>query len=156
MRPGFAARFVLPADRHYLIAHHVWARLDDGLATIGVAAPLREVLYATPAVDVWAVDRVEVGGPLLTVQGRDDRTVLICSPVAGSMVEVNPLLARAPHTLLTQPYSRGWVARLAPDNWDRDVASMTLASQYRSAVELELAAGRESCFAEVVLPRMAA
>lgn len=155
MRPGFAARFALPADRHYLSARHVWARLDDGIVTVGVAAPLREVLYATPAVDVWAVDRVEAGGPLLTVQGREDRTVLVATPVAGSVIEVNPLLARATHTLLTQPYSRGWVARLDPDNWDRDVAAMNLASQYRSAVELELLAGRESCFAEVVLPRAA-
>jgi glycine cleavage system H protein len=155
MQPGFAARFVLPADRHYLAARHVWARPDDGLVTVGVAAPLREVLYATPAVDVWAVDRVEVGGPLLTVLGRGDRTVLVCSPIAGSVVEVNPLLARAAHTLLTQPYGRGWVARLAPDNWERDVAAMKLASQYRSTVELELSAGRESCFAEVVMPKAA-
>lgn len=155
MRPGFAARFALPADRHYLIARHVWARLDDGLVTVGVAAPLREVLYATPEVDVWAVDRVEAGGPLLTVQGREGRTVLVCSPVAGSVVEINPLLARATHTLLTQPYSRGWVARLDPDNWERDVAAMELASQYRSRVEVDLIAGREECFAQVVLPRAA-
>ena len=30
---------------------------------------------------------------------------------------------------------------------------MKLASQYRSAVEVELIAGREACFAQVVLPR---
>jgi glycine cleavage system H protein len=156
MRSGFAARFALPADRHYLIARHVWARPDDGLVTVGVAAPLREVLYATPEVDVWAVDRVEAGGPLLTVQGRDGRTVVVSSPIAGSVIEINPLLARATHTLLTQPYSRGWVARLDPDNWERDVASMKLASQYRSAVEVDLIAGREACFDRVMLPRIAA
>jgi glycine cleavage system H protein len=151
MPVDLAARFALPADRHYLIGCHVWAQWDDGLVTVGVAAPLREVLYATPAVEIWAVDQVDAGGPLLTVEGRGGRTVMVVSPVTGSVVEVNPLLRRAPHTLVTQPYRHGWVARLAPENWDRDVARMAGASAYRASVELELGVGREPCFAHVLL-----
>jgi glycine cleavage system H protein len=151
MPADLAARFALPADRHYLTDRHVWAQWDDGLVTVGVAAPLREVLYATPAIEIWAVDQVDAGGPLLTAEGRGGRTVVVVSPVAGSIVEVNPLLERATHTLVTQPYRHGWVARLAPQNWDRDVARMTEASAYRTSVELELGVGRESCFAHVLL-----
>jgi glycine cleavage system H lipoate-binding protein len=37
--------FHLPASVHYLPERHVWARPDeDGLVTVGVAAPLREML----------------------------------------------------------------------------------------------------------------
>jgi glycine cleavage system H lipoate-binding protein len=146
-----AARFVLPADRHYLIDRHVWAQLDDGIAMVGVAAPLREVLYATPAIEVWAVDRVDAGGPLLTAEGRGGRTVVVASPVAGSVVEMNPLLERATHTLVTQPYRHGWVARVVPECWERDVAAMESASSYRTAMDLELTVGRDSCFAHVLL-----
>ncbi len=146
-----AARFELPADRHYLIDRHVWARLEDGIATVGVAAPLREVLYATPAIEVWAVDRIEAGGPLLTAEGRGGRTVVVASPITGSVLELNPLLERATHTLVTQPYRHGWVARVAPERWERDVAVLEGASSYRTAMDLELAAGRDSCFAHVLL-----
>ena len=151
MPSELAARFALPADRHYLVDRHVWARLEDGIAVVGVAAPLREVLYATPAVEVWAVDRIEAGGPLLTAEGKGGRTVVVASPVTGTIVEINPLLERATHTLVTQPYRHGWVARVAPECWDQDAAAMEGASGYRSAVELELGVGRDSCFARVLL-----
>jgi glycine cleavage system H protein len=146
-----AARFELPADRHYLIDRHVWARWEDGIATVGVAAPLREVLYATPAIEVWAVDRIDAGGPLLTAEGRGGRTVVVASPVTGAVVEINPLLERATHTLVTQPYRHGWVARVVPDRWELDAAALEGAGSYRSAIDLELTAGRDSCFAHVLL-----
>ncbi len=148
-----AARFALPADRHYLVDHHVWAQLeDDVVAVVGVTAPLREVLYATPAIEVWAVDRIEAGGPLLTAEGRGGRTVVVASPVTGALIEVNPLLERAGHTLITQPYRNGWVARIAVERWERDASAMAGASGYRKAVEVGLGvAGREECFSRVLL-----
>ena len=107
-----SARFALPSDRQYLPGRHVWARIEDGIATVGVTAPLGEVLWYTPEVEYWAVDRIDVGETLATVQGRSSRTVAIGSPVRGTLVELNPLLRRAPHALLAQPYGRGWVAHL--------------------------------------------
>ena len=44
--------FHLPASVHYSAERHVWARPDeDGFVTVGVAAPLREVLWHAPDVD---------------------------------------------------------------------------------------------------------
>ena len=117
-----SARFALPSDRQYLAGRHVWAQIEDGIATVGVTAPLGEVLWYTPEVEYWAVDRVDVGETLATVQGRSSRTVAVGSPVRGTLVELNPLLRRAPHALLAQPYGRGWVARISADRWERDEA----------------------------------
>ena len=103
---------------------HVWAQIEDGIVTVGVTAPLGEVLWYTPDVEYWAVDRVDVGETLATVQGRSGRTVAVGSPVRGALVELNPLLRRAPHALLAQPYGRGWVARISADRWERDEAAM--------------------------------
>ena len=119
-----SARFALPSDRQYLAGRHVWAQIEDGIATVGVTAPLGEVLWYTPEIEYWAVDRVEVGETLATVQGRSSRTVAVGSPVRGTLVELNPLLRRAPHALLAQPYGRGWVARISADRWERDEAAM--------------------------------
>ena len=42
----------------------MWAQIEDGIVTVGVTAPLGEVLWYTPEVEYWAVDRVDVGETL--------------------------------------------------------------------------------------------
>jgi glycine cleavage system H protein len=149
--------FHLPASVHYLPERHVWARPeDDGvLVTVGVAAPLREVLWHAPEVEFWAVDRVEVGSTIATARARHGRLIAIVSPLAGAVVEVNELLDVAPHALVFQPYIRGWVARVHPDNWPRDSAGLLSgasgAAQYRERLERTLARGRPEAFAGVLL-----
>ena len=146
-----SARFALPSDRRYLANRHVWARIEDGIATVGVTAPLGEVLWFQPEVDFWAVERVEVGDTLATVQGRSARTVAVGCPLAGAILELNGLLERAPHALLAQPYGRGWVARIVPDRWERDEAELVSARAYRSRIDTELVLGREFCFGGALL-----
>jgi glycine cleavage system H protein len=151
-----SARFALPSDRQYLAGRHVWAQIEDGIVTVGVTAPLGEVLWYTPDVEFWAVDRVDVGETLATVQGRSGRTVAVGSPVRGTLVELNPLLRRAPHALLAQPYGRGWVARISADRWERDEVAMVPARAYRKLLDSDLALGREFCFGGALLaPRPA-
>jgi glycine cleavage system H protein len=152
-----SARFALPSDRGYLSGRHVWARIEEGVATVGVTAPLGEVLWFQPEVDFWAVDQIEKGDTLATVQGRSARTVAIGSPVAGTLLELNDLLERAPHALLAQPYGRGWVAKIAPSCWERDEVDLESARSYRMTIDTELALGREFCFGGALLaPRQAA
>jgi glycine cleavage system H protein len=146
-----SARFALPSDRHYFAGSHVWAQIENGIATIGVTAPLGEVLWYTPEIEYWAVDRVEVGETLATVQGKSSRTVAVGSPVRGTLVELNPLLKRAPHALLAQPYGRGWVARISAERWERDEAAMVTARTYRKILDSDLALGREFCFGGALL-----
>jgi glycine cleavage system H protein len=148
--------FHLPASVHYLADRHVWARPDDeGLITVGVAAPLREVLWHAPEVEFWAVDRVEVGSTIATARARHGRLIAIASPVAGALIELNELLDVAPHALVLQPYIRGWVARIHADNWERDsvglLSGSTGAAEYRERLERTLARGRPEAFAGVLL-----
>jgi glycine cleavage system H protein len=146
-----SARFAVPADRLYLTDRHVWAQLEDEIATIGMTAPLREALDFTPEIAFWAVDHVEVGDTLATVGGRDGQVVAIAAPVAGSLIELNEVLERAPQALLSQPYKLGWVARVAPENWDRDAARLVGAGRYREALDRELPVGRDLCFGGALL-----
>jgi glycine cleavage system H protein len=150
-----SARFAFPSDRLYLVHRHVWAQLDDGIATVGVTAPLREALAFSPDVDFWAVDRVEVGDALATGAGRDGRVVAITAPVAGALVELNSVLERAPQALLKQPYGLGWVARIVAENWDRDAARLATARRYREALDRELPEGRDRCFGGALLAQPA-
>jgi glycine cleavage system H protein len=142
--------FHLPASVHYQPDRHVWARPDeDGFVTVGVAAPLREVLWHSPDVQFWAVDRVDVGSTIATARARRGRTIAIASPVAGFVVELNELLDVAPHALVFQPYIRGWVARVYPDDWERD--SIGLLSGSAGAAEYRQRLAEPSAFAGVLL-----
>ena len=148
--------FHLPASVHYLAERHVWARPDDErLITVGVAAPLREVLWHAPEVEFWAVDRVEVGSTIATARARHGRLIAISSPLTGAVVELNELLDVAPHALVLQPYIRGWVARIHADNWERDsvglLSGSTGAAEYRERLERTLARGGPEAFAGVLL-----
>jgi glycine cleavage system H protein len=148
--------FHLPSSVHYHPEHHVWARPDEqGLVTVGVAAPLREVLWHAPEVEFWAVDQVDVGSPIATARARHGRRIAIASPLAGSVVELNELLDVAPHALVFQPYIRGWVARVYPDNWERDAVGLLSgsagAAEYRERLERSLAISGPSTFAGVLL-----
>jgi glycine cleavage system H protein len=148
--------FHLPSSVHYDPERHVWARPDeDGLVTLGVAAPLRAVLWHAPDVEFWAVDRVEVGSPLATAQARQDRRIAIASPLAGLVIELNGLLEVAPHALVFQPYVRGWVARVHADNWQRDSVGLLSgsagAAEYRERLQRTLARSRPEAFAGVLL-----
>ena len=148
--------FHLPSSVHYLAHSHVWARPEEeGFVTVGVAAPLREVLWHAPDVEFWAVDRVEVGSPIATALARHGRRIAIASPVAGAVVEVNELLEVAPHALVLQPYIRGWVARVYADNWERDsvglLSGSSGAAEYRDRLERDLARSRPAAFADVLL-----
>ena len=150
------SHFELPSFVHYCPEHHMWARPeDDGLVTVGVAAPLREVLWHAPEVEVWAVDRVERHSTLATAGGRDGNRVALVSPLSGTLVEVNPLMEIAPHALISQPYTRGWVARIHPRNWEGDAAPLLTGSSgaaaYRDLLERTLARGRPVAFASVLL-----
>jgi glycine cleavage system H protein len=150
------ADFHLPASVHYDAERHVWARPEeDGLVTVGVAAPLREVLWHAPDVEFWAVDRVEVGSAIATARARYGRQIAISSPVSGVLVEVNELLDVAPHALVFQPYIGGWVARVHPDNWERDsvvlLSGSAGAAEYRDRLQRALAHGRPQAFAGVLL-----
>jgi glycine cleavage system H protein len=151
-----SVHFHLPTSVHYLPERHVWARPDaEGLVTVGVASPLREVLWHAPEVEYWAVDRVDVGSTIATARARHGRQIAIGSPLAGTVVEVNELLEVAPHALVLQPYVRGWVARVHPDNWERDatglVSGWTGVAEYRERLTRTLARGRPAAFAGVLL-----
>jgi glycine cleavage system H protein len=146
-----SARFALPSDRLYMTDRHVWVQTADGIATTGVTALLGEVLAFAPEVEFWAVDRVRVGDTLATADGRDGHVVAVAAPVAGSVVELNEVLLRAPQALLSQPYRSGWVARLAPEHWDRDAARLASAARYREALDRELPVGRDLCLGGALL-----
>lgn len=110
-----------PPELHYLIEHQVWARLhEDGSATVGITAlGIRmsgEIYMARPkGVGVAVVQGGSVG-----VVELAKSIVSVKTPVGGVVLEVNAALAGRPQLVHQDPYGRGWLARICPDDFERD------------------------------------
>jgi hypothetical protein len=59
------------------------------------------------------------------------------APLAGKVVEVNPLLASDPGLVLRDPYGRGWVLALAPAQGAREKAPLLEGEQARAWIETD-------------------
>jgi glycine cleavage system H protein len=102
-----------PEDVRYT-KDHEWARVENGLVTVGITS------YATEQLgDVVYVELPEVGrrlekektfGVVEAVKTVSD----LYAPVEGEVVEVNTALADNPTLVNQEPYGEGWMIRVRP------------------------------------------
>ena len=114
-----------PPELHYLIEHQVWARLDDDAsATVGISA-----LGVRLSGDIYMCRPKAVGvfveqGRAVAVVELAKSIVAVKSPVTGTVVAVNPLLADTPELVHRDPYGDGWLVRLSLSRWAEDQAQL--------------------------------
>ena len=94
-------------------ASHEWARLEaDGSVTIGITDHAQEALGDLVFVELPAIGKKVKMGEVLTVVESVKAASDVYSPVAGTVVAVNPALQGAPETVNSAPYEGGWMIKL--------------------------------------------
>jgi glycine cleavage system H protein len=104
-----------PSDLKYT-KDHEWARLEGGLARIGITVYAVEQLG-----DVTLVDLPKVGTRVqASVHFGDIESVKAVSelfgPMSGEVVEVNNALTDRPELVNEDPYGAGWMLVIKPSN----------------------------------------
>lgn len=100
-----------PDDVRYT-AEHEWARLENGVVTVGITS------YATDQLgDVVFVELPEVGRVLASLKPfgvvEAVKTVSdLFAPVGGEVVEVNTALADSPALVNQDPFGKGWIVKI--------------------------------------------
>ncbi len=121
-----------PDDCRYT-KEHEWVRLgDDGVATIGVTDYAQQELGDIVFVELedgFEGEADEVFGTIEAVKTVSD----LFLPVAGTIVEVNPVLDGAPETVNADPYGEGWMIRLEPRD-AADIDALMDADTYKRMV----------------------
>lgn len=104
-----------PEDLRYT-AEHEWARLEDGVVTIGITS------YATDQLgDVVFVELPEVGRTLEAMKPfgvvEAVKTVSdLFAPLAGEVLAVNGALSDNPALVNQEPFGGGWMVRIKPSD----------------------------------------
>ena len=99
-----------------LDAGHGWARFDGGEATVGADDLVQAVLGPVDEVELpYLGARVRRGEPLFRLR-RGERSVVVASPITGTVVHANPELADSPRLVNEEPFAQGWAVRLGCDD----------------------------------------
>lgn len=105
----------VPEDLRYSTDHE-WARQEDGRLRVGITDYARDALG-----DIVFVSLPEVGATLDTggSAGEVESTKAVSeiyTPVAGTIAEVNSVLADDPEVLNDSPYGDGWLFVIEPSD----------------------------------------
>lgn len=103
-----------PTDRKYANTHE-WAKIEDGLVITGISDHAQDALG-----DLVYVELPEVGqhvkafeqiGVVESVKTASD----IHMPISGTVVEINTALDDDPEIINEDPYLKGWIYKIKPD-----------------------------------------
>ena len=106
---------------------HLWVSIQaSGMVRIGIDDFMARFLGPIDRIEPPAAGlRLALHAPLFKV-GQGNRHAEFLAPLAGSVHEVNPLLAEDLGVLQADPFGRGWVCALKPEDLARDLESMRI------------------------------
>jgi glycine cleavage system H protein len=111
--------FKVATDRSYN-SEGLWAQADGNLIRIGASDFLQQSSGDVAFAEVKPPEtNVAVGEEVASIE-TIKVTIGLTSPVAGRIVEVNPLLSSAPEVINQDSYGEGWLAVLEANDWETD------------------------------------
>lgn len=114
-----------PDDRWYDPKEHLWVRLEDGRARIGLDELGRHAAGTVSFLDFHAVGKTlaKVGAAFGTLEANKFVGALR-SPLRGRVVEVNRALLADPGLANRDPYGEGWFVVVEPSHLEEDRAAL--------------------------------
>ncbi|MFG0637393.1 glycine cleavage system protein GcvH [Acinetobacter soli] len=121
-----------PSELKYARTHE-WARIEGDLVVTGISDHAQDALGDLVYVGVPEVgSRVTAGeqaGVVESVKTASD----IHAPVSGVVVEVNTALEDDPDFINDEPYAKGWIYKIKPDNLS-DVDNLLSNTDYEAGL----------------------
>ncbi len=135
--------FSLPDDLYYH-EEHSWARLEeDGSVTVGMNDFFQKEAGEIVFVDMPEEDdEVEQGEVCGKIQSRKWIGKL-CSPLSGTIIEVNEDLEDEVTLVNTDPYGGGWVFRMKPSDLDEELSKLFHGDAVKEWIDREISHAEE-------------
>ena len=121
-----------PAELRYT-KDHEWVKMEGNIATVGITDFAQRELGDIVFVDIDSVGKEmqaeEVFGTVEAVKTVSD----LFLPLAGKILEVNPILNNKPELVNTDPYNDGWMVKIEVTN-PSDIEELMTAEDYSQTV----------------------
>ena len=116
-------------------AEHEWISVSGNNATIGISEFAQGELGDIVFVDINTTGQnIEINGIFGSIEAVKTVSDLFL-PVAGVIVEVNPLLNDQPELINTDPYGDGWIVKITMNDASQ-LDSLMDVSSYREHIGL--------------------
>ncbi|XID75802.1 glycine cleavage system protein GcvH [Alkanindiges sp. WGS2144] len=122
-----------PNDLKYASTHE-WAKQEDDLIVTGISDHAQDSLGDLVYVEAPEVGSTVVKGEQAGVVESVKTASDIHAPVSGVVVEVNSLLEDDPEIINTDPYGKGWIYKIRPDN-PSELDALFSAEQYENSLD---------------------
>lgn len=104
---------------------HSWTMIDSAESvTVGVDDFAQSVVGQLTAARLPELGKTYKQGEVLAVLVRGDKELPQIAPVSGTVVDVNPRLARNPQLVNTSPLDKGWTVKIAPWNLNLELTNL--------------------------------
>jgi len=101
----------IPADLKYT-KEHEWVRIEGDTAAFGISDHAQEALGDIVFVELPEIGRTLDAGEAFAVVESVKAVSDVYAPAAGEVIEVNEALESEPELVNTDPYGKGWIARV--------------------------------------------
>jgi glycine cleavage system H protein len=131
----------LPDDLLYDVQSHIWFReLDDGNVKVGMTAVATAMAGRLVAFTPKGVGKeVKAGKSCATVEsGKWVGPAKVAA--GGTVVEINETLVATPSIANEDPYGRGWLLVLKPENWPEVKPTLVPGTQVAGPYEAKMTA----------------
>jgi len=136
--PGFDENSVVVPKGLYFDKTHTWAFMEkDGIVTIGIddfmqhiTGPITRIVMKNPG------EKIKKGELLLSII-QSGKQLNMYSPVSGTIKKQNEALITRSSYLNSSPYSEGWVYRIEPINWFKEIQFLDMADKYKRWLDTE-------------------
>lgn len=146
---GLSSRLINLLPGLYFSKQHTWAHLErSGTALMGVDELL---LHLTGGVSVEYLktegEQVREGEPLINLW-QNEKSLQIKSPLTGQVKNLNRDLENNRGLINTDPYGKGWLLKIRPENWQDETAKYFRDKEAENWLENEIRRSKDF-FAEV-------
>lgn len=122
-----------PSDLHYAETHE-WAKQEGDLIVTGISDHAQDSLGDLVYVEAPEVGSTVVKGEQAGVVESVKTASDIHAPVSGVVVEVNTELEDDPEIINTDPYNKGWIYKIRPDN-PSELDALLSADDYEATLD---------------------
>jgi len=122
--------YIVPENLYYT-KEHEWLKVEGDTAIMGITDYAQKSLHEIVFVDLPEVGRkvkqMESIGTVESVKAVSE----IYTPISGEIIEVNTELNEKPELVNQDPYGKGWIAKIQPENLEKELKNLMTPQQYK-------------------------